>query len=247
MERGAQLGERFRRRVPARSFVHPELDVANRRRFGSFRRSGKRDPQRDDLFVESAGIDRGEGALMAAQREGILCLARDAGFARVVLGDEACRQVHVRVSLDERGIGRHLEAAHRHQAHRLGAAGEDGVCLASGDALGGLRDRLQAGRAESIDGDRRRRHRNPCPQAGDPRHVQSLLGFRHRAADDHVVDLGGVEARCASQRLRQNSSRHVVRSRRPERAGRRLAGCGANGRDDDGVRHVSWSVSMSVP
>ena len=39
-------------------------------------------------------------------------------------------------------------------------------------------------------------------QAGDPRDVQSLLGLRHRAAEDHVVDLGGIEPGRARQRFR---------------------------------------------
>ena len=62
---------------------------------------------------------------MAAQRERVLLLARDARLARVILGDQPGAQVDVRIAIDQRRVRRDLVAAHRHQAHRLGAAGDD--------------------------------------------------------------------------------------------------------------------------
>ena len=47
--------------------------------------------------------------------------------ARVILGDEPGRQVDVGIVVDQRGIRRDLVAAHRHEAHALGSAGDDGV------------------------------------------------------------------------------------------------------------------------
>ena len=58
-----------------------------------------------------------------------------------------------------------------------------------------VRDGLQARRAEAVDGDRAGLDRHAGAQARDPRDVEALLAFRHRAAQDHVVDLLGVEAR----------------------------------------------------
>ena len=84
-------------------------------------------------------------------------VARDAGFARVVLGDEARRQVHVRVALDERRVRRHLvPPIGTRLIDSVPPARIASACPAR-DALGGLRDRLQPGRAESIHGHGRRR------------------------------------------------------------------------------------------
>ena len=80
---------------------------------------------RDDLVGESAGVDRRERPLMAAQRERVLLFARDARFARVILGDQAGTQIDVGIVIDERRVRRHRVAAHRHETHRLGAAGDD--------------------------------------------------------------------------------------------------------------------------
>ena len=53
------------------------------------RRIDQRRRHRHDLVSEAAAVDRGERALVAAQRERVLLLARDARLARVVLGDQA--------------------------------------------------------------------------------------------------------------------------------------------------------------
>ena len=64
--------------------------------------------------------------------------------------------------------------------------------VAQHDALGAVGNRRNPDK-KAVDGDRRCLHRNPRPQAGDPRDVQPLLAFRHRAAEDDVVDQRGVE------------------------------------------------------
>ena len=74
------------------------------------------------------------------------------------------------------------------------------LALAEHDALGAVGNRLQAGRAEAIDRDRRRLDRNAGAQAGDARHVHALLALRHRAAEDHVVDRRRIEAGHAIER-----------------------------------------------
>ena len=115
---------------------------------------------------------------------------------------------------------------------------------AAHDALGGVRDRLQARRAEAIDRHRRRGHRHAGAQAGDARDVQALLGLRHRAAEDHVVDLGGVERRARAAALRAitvaaSSSGRVPRSV-PFGA---LPTGGADGGNDDCV-FMSFAVEI---
>ena len=51
-----------------------------------------------------------------------VAVARDARLAGVIFGDQAGREIDVRIRIRERRIGRNLVAAHRDQAHRLGAA-----------------------------------------------------------------------------------------------------------------------------
>ena len=108
VERGPELRQRLHRRFATRPFVDPQL--------------GKR----NDLLCETAGVDRGEGALMRSQREAVLLLPRDGRFTGVVLRNEAGAEVDVRIVVNERRIGRDLVPAHRHEAHRFGAAGNDG-------------------------------------------------------------------------------------------------------------------------
>ena len=65
--------------------------------------------------------------------------------------------------------------------------------------------------------------RNAGAQARDPRDVHALLGLRHRAAQDHVVDFRRVDARRAPQRLGDRRRRELVRPRAAQRAAWRLA------------------------
>ncbi len=174
---------------------------------------------------------------MAAEREGVLLLARHGRFARVVFRDETGRQVDVGIAVHERGIRRDLVAAHRHEAHRLGAAGHDRGREAGHDPLGRRGDRLKPRRAEAVDRHGGRRHGHAGAQARDPRHVEPLLGFRHRAPDDHVLDLGRIEPGRATQGLRDHDRPHLVRARRAQRAFRRFPDSRPDGADDDSFLH----------
>ena len=86
--------------------------------------------------------------------------------------------------------------------------------------------------------------RHAGAQARDARDVQPLLGLRHRAAQDHIVDVGGLDAGRAAQRLADHGRGHLVGPDGPERAVRRLADRGACGRNDYCVLHEK-SVSSS--
>ena len=182
---------------------------------------------------------------MAAERKGVLLLAGDASLARMVLRDQAGAQVDVGITVHQRRVRRHLVAAHRHHAHRLGAAGDDRLGEPAHDPLGGERDGLQAGRAEAIDGDRGRLHRDAGTKARDAGDVEPLLGLRHGAADDHVADLFGIDAGRTSQRFPYHRRGHVIRSHRTQRSGRRLADRRPRRRDDYCVLHVKSSSSSS--
>ena len=115
-------------------------------------------------------------------------------------------------------------------------------------ALGGERDRLQARRAEAVDRDRRRGDRNAGAQAGDPRDVQALLGLRHRAAEDHVVDLRRRRgpARAAAPRA-IDGRRELVGPRAAQRAVRRLADGGPDGGNDDASCMTSSRHPSNLP
>ena len=127
-------------------------------------------------------------------------------------------QVHVRIAVDERRIRRNLVAAHRYHAHRLGATGHDRVREAAHDALTGVGNRLEAGRAEAVHRDRGCGDRHAGAKACDARDVQPLLGLGHRAAEDDVFDVGRLDARRAVQRLRDDRRGHLVGPHGLERA-----------------------------
>jgi hypothetical protein len=165
---------------------------------------------------------------MAAEREGVLLGARDPGLPRVVLGDQPGREIHIRVAVDQGRVRGDLDPAHRHQAHRLGTAGDDHRRRAAHDALGGVGDRLQTRGAETVDGDGRCAHRNPRAQARDPRHVHPLLGLRHRAAEDHIIDFARIDPRRAFQCLGNGDGAELVGPRAAQCPARRFARRGSD-------------------
>ena len=102
--------------------------------------------------------------------------------------------------LDDLRVRRNLEAAHRHLAHRLDAAGHNHVRLTCDDPFGGLRDRLQPGAAESVDGHCRDRHRQSRAQGRDAGDVHALWPLGHGAPEDHVFDLRRGQCRHPRER-----------------------------------------------
>ena len=193
--------------------------------------------QRGDFLGKPARGDGVERALMAAQGERVLRLAADAALAGVVLGHEAGAEIDVRVTVDERRVRRDLVAAHRHQAHRLGAAGNHGAGKPAHDSLGREGDRLESGRAEAIDRDGRCVNRHTGAQARDARDVEPLLRLRHGAPEYHVIDLGGLDAGRAAERLLDDRRGHLVGPDGSQRAGRRLADRGPRGGNDYCILH----------
>src|SRR5262249_53891437 len=159
-ERRLQLRHLLQRGVAARSLVCLDGDcLAPARRL-----------DRHDLLGEDAGFGCRDGALMAAQAEGVLILATDAGavgdvLARLAppLGRDA-EPGHPRVdeAPAQRRVVHRLRAAGQPAlrladdpggaAHRLDSTGEVEVALAELDRAGGAVDRLQARGAKPIYG-----------------------------------------------------------------------------------------------
>ena len=125
-------------------------------------------------------------------------------------------EIGVRIVIHQPRIRRDFVAAHRHHAHRLGAAGDAIVALPA----------MMRSAAMAIDcsPDEQKRltviaeafHRQARAQRRDARDVHALLGFGHGAAENHVVDFLGVEsvARAIASLIAMaaRSSGRVVRS-----------------------------------
>ncbi len=238
VEGWSQLAQSLGRRISAGSLIGIECDLRDLRAaaVGLF---AVHNPHRDrnDLVGKASLVDRGHGTLVAAKGERILLLARDLRLVRMVFRDESGRQVDVGVRADQLGVGGNLVSAHRDQAHRLCSARHDRLCRPKHDPLGGEGNGLETGRAEPVDRDRRRLHRDTRPEAGDPRDVQTLLGFGHRASKNHVVNLRRLDAWGTSQRLGHRHRRQVIGTGRSERALRRLADRSADRGNDHGISH----------
>ena len=106
-------------------------------------------------------------------------------------------------------------AAPEHQrrvAERLGAASEDQVGMALADVLVGGVDRLHAGAAVDLHGERRHRLAHAEPQRRDPRRIH-LVGDHVDAAEDDLVERVGRE-RLAQQQRPPAGDREIDRRER---------------------------------
>ena len=212
----------------------------------------------DDLVVEPAGLDRGDRALLALERERVLALAVDAVALRDVLGGLAHRvrvvhlgELRVQEPPAERGV---LELARatvpgrgrlghdvRRPRHRFHAAADEHVAVADGDRVCGRVDRLQPGPAQPIDGQATDLDRETGKQHGHPRDVAVVLARLVGAAEDDVLDEGRVDTGPIDDGS-QHERREVVRPH-----GRQRAAVAADGRpyglDDPGL--AEWALQVS--
>src|SRR5690606_8204271 len=188
------------------------------------------------------------------QREAVLALAADAELVGEVLGGLATR-VSVAAPLHQRvddapaqhRVLHHQPAAGtrslgisdrpRRAAHRLHAAGEDDLSVAHGDRAGRLRDGLQPGAAQAVDGhagDLDRQVGQQRRHAGD---VAAVLTRLVAAAEDHVLDVPAGHA-AALDRGADDVGREVVgpdAAQRPAEASHRRA----HRFDDPRLGHVA--------
>ena len=235
MEHGFELGQGLQVGIGARSLILVEDSLAG---LGSRAVHGNSlDLHRHDLLVELArGLCR-QRVPVAAVGEGVLVLERHVVLLIQALGSEPHVHVDLGPMVDKPGIGRELMAAARDQAHGLGAAGDDALGSARADAVRGHGDRLKAGAAEAVDGNRRDEVRQSRAQRDDAGHVIARFRLRHGAADDHVVDLILTDLRIAIQQRSHNRAAQIVRTGVAECAPWRFAyGC-AQAVHDNGFLH----------
>jgi len=83
--------------------------------------------------------------------------------------------------------------------------------VADADRASRLQDRLGTGRAEPVDGHTGNGHRQPREQPGHPPHIAVLLAGAVGVAQDHVVDLCGIELGVAGEQLGDRCGSQVVR------------------------------------
>ena len=137
----------------------------------------------DDLLGEIARRHRLAGALLRAQREGVLVGARDLVLLGHVLAGlrhrvDAVLRLHQRIdeAPAERGVmdfgaalERLLRLAHdqRRARHRFDAAGDGKLGLAAADGARGIADGVEAGGAQPVDGQAGNASRG-CPPAAAP-------------------------------------------------------------------------------
>ena len=195
---------------------------------------------------------RGDGALVASQREGVLVGAGDAVALGDVLGglahrlgrvqlrhprvDEAPaerRVVHRPGAAGESGLGFRDDPGR--PAHRLDAAGEVEVAFAEAQRPGGLVDGLETGGAEAVHGDAGDLDRKAGEQRRHPGDVAVVLAGLVGGAHVDVADLRRVEP-VALDRGADDARREVIGAHARERAAV-AAHRGSQGVDDQGLAH----------
>ena len=168
----------------------------------------------DELVVEAAGVARRRPALLRAERERVLLLARHvpalgdvlAGLAhrlerehrlelRVGEAPAERRVVQDAVAARERGV--RLRRRERRARHRLDTARDEEIAVAGDDRVARADDRGEPRRAEPVDGDAGDRVGQPGEQHRHPRDVAVVLARLVRAADVRVLDLAPAERRRA--------------------------------------------------
>ena len=213
-------------------------------------------------LVEALGLGLGV-FLLRGERELVGLLARDAEVLRHVVAGLGHRVVaellhHFRVG-EARADGgvehlhfaaeRRVGLAHdvRRAAHALDAAGDVEVAFAAGDGARRVDHRLQAARAQAVDGDARRGRRQAGEQRGEARDVAAVLARLRDAAHDHVADLRGVDL-VARHHFLQHFGGEVVGTHRRELAGV-AADRGAQSVVEVGIEHGSAysGVSKDTP
>jgi hypothetical protein len=212
------LGERLGRRLAAHALVgvdHERVALALGHRDG------------DDLLGELARGDGRRGQLVAARRELVLALARDAAVV-VALGREphgalveGARQAVEHHRVDDLLVADAVAGARagqqvRRVGHRLHAARDDDVGLAGADHEVGQVDGLQPREADLVDGRGVDGHRDAALDGGLARGDLALAGLED-LAHQHEVDAGRVDAGAIEHALDGGAAQVLAlrRRRRP--------------------------------
>ena len=194
-------------------------------------------------------VPRLGGELVAAQRPGVLLGAADAELGRDLLGAGTQRLGPLRGEgrvdqppADGRPHHLHLPGhglvglGHdvRRPAHALDTTGQDELVVADPDRARRLHDRLGTGGAEPVDGHAGHADRQPGEQRGHPADIAVLLARSVGVAQDHVVDLCGIDFGVAREQLGDRCGGEVVGAHAREAAAE-AAERGAYGVEEVGV------------
>src|SRR5262249_14582589 len=210
-------------------------------RFAAVLREGRQ------LTVEEAGVLRRDRSLLRALRVAVHVLAGDAE----ALGDVLRREAHRDVDVRDRVVAAHQPRVQLlcvlrvagDLRRRLDAGRDEGVALAGLDRVERHPDRLQARRAEAVDGRSRDLLGKACEEHRAPGEIHPLLLLREAAADHHVHDLGRVELRHLLDRGADRERHEVVGAHVDERA---LVGSSDRRPrrvDDDGFGHQTNALA----
>ena len=147
-EHGLQPGHLGGIGVVADALVGVERDLADARAAVVID-VGQPRGDRHHLVEEASLALRGRCALVRAQAPRVLGVAADVEALGHVLGGQAHAEVDLRPVVGHGRVGREAVADHRHEAHRLHAAGDDDVVHAGLHRLRRQRQRLEARRRRS--------------------------------------------------------------------------------------------------
>ena len=139
--------------------------------------------------------------------------------------------------IDQPGVRRNLVSAHGDHRHRFGPARDHHLGAAAHDALRRHGNRLQAGRAEAIDGHRGHFNWQTRAQRRNAGHIHPLLALRHGAAQNNVFNLFGIKLRHAIERAFDRNGSQFIGTSSPQRTLVRAAHRSANGRNYDDFSH----------
>jgi len=198
---------------------------------------------RHNLIRESAGLLRRDGLLVAQQRELVGVLARNSVLPSNPLGCQPHGHIDLGAMVHEPGIRRRLESTARRHTHRLAPTGDHHMRRARANPVRRQRDGLQSRAAEAIDGHARNRVRQPRPQQRHARQIVARSALRHRASQDHVLDIV-PHLRIAIDQRADHHRGQVVGPRMAQRAARSLPHRRAQTVDDHGVGHI---LSVNTP
>ena len=230
LERGLERRQRFDRGLRAHMLVAVEPDYARLVEHGHHR------------AVEAAFVPRLGGAPLAFDRIAVDILAGVAVERRDKVGADPLRRV-IMVE-GERRIDHHRSSVgtERNPRHRFDSTPDRELRFARDDLGGGDVARLQPRGAEAVDLDPSGALVIARDQQSDSGDVAALLADRHDAAEDHIVDLAGVEGiavanrpkRLRGKRQRGDFMKRAVGAPAPAR--------GSNGIVDKGLRHAVSAV-----
>ena len=237
VESRLQFCQGFCRSVRPRTFIDLEAAFFFCRFGGSWFGRAFGPLHRHDLIRKAALGDRLQRLLVAGECKVVGILARDMEALAHTFRGEAHRQVRGRHIVYQPGIGADLMAAHRNHAHRFGAARHHHRCATATDTICRLRNGLQTGGAEAVDGHGGNFDGQACTKTRDASHVHALLGFGVRAAQDYVVDFILIELGNARERSFDGGGGQIVRARRGQASSSRFTDGGANGAYDHCILH----------